>query len=428
MQGNKARSTSLSSSKKKGKFRKLFCISSSSNGNKEKVYNQYRLDYGEAIPKLALSSETDYQSDNEGKLLGSESFSENIDMDKDCVQELSRKFNLENSLEENNPSMEQKTSVTFESLDSLEEFMASNPSSDVDENKEHRQKDLIKFLSEMISMKSPRLDDCNKDAVNVLNELVDFENSVSWIDHHSKDTVNVLNELISLENSRYVNIEDGKLGTKKTDPNYHRSIVARTLQEKGENVTFMNTFSREKKHRYSDTEQYSSAKGYENDAISENRKEASNEHSNSYDEEATVVTIKCSNRSKTVESDMNSSSNHDRTLTSPQMDETTKEGNEKTASCTSSADVKFRKKKFNQAVRIYEETLNMNVTDFKDIETFHSMMTVTATKLAKLYIATGQNDVAIKYIELSKQHRMHLQKSSASNSSSESSPSSSSSS
>jgi tetratricopeptide (TPR) repeat protein len=79
---------------------------------------------------------------------------------------------------------------------------------------------------------------------------------------------------------------------------------------------------------------------------------------------------------------------------------------------------KIRKKKYQQAIKIYEDALNLKVTDFKNVQAYHSTMIVTATKLANLYIATGQNDVANKYVDASKKHRLYLNNASVDSSSS----------
>jgi hypothetical protein len=415
--------TPLSGSKKKVSFRKLFCASPI--GNKTKKSNQYRLDYGEAIPKLALSGETDYQSDSEGKV-GNENLSD-VTSNHYLQEETSRKFNLDDPLNASNftlfdkidsaqsinkldtaasevntsifGAIERKSSNKYESSDSLDELMATKSSNDgEDENQEHRQQDLIKFLSETTTIKSSIEDNCKEDTVNVLHELISLENNTAKFDDRKTDAVNVLNELITFENSRFASVEEGRGSAKKTDPQYRaciRDIVAKTIQGRCNNAADVDNCPREQTSD-ADGEEYSSYQGISNIT--------------SYDEESTVVTVKCSNRSNIVEKNPSTP----KVCTGHEMNLRLKER----SSSAATNSFKIRKKKYQQAIKIYEDALNLKVTDFKNVQAYHSTMIVTATKLANLYIATGQNDVANKYVDASKKHRLYLNNASVDSSSS----------
>jgi hypothetical protein len=284
--------------------------------------------------------------------------------------------------------MENKSSNKCESSDSLEELLATKSSYDwkEDENREHRQQqhDLIKFLSETTPIKSSNEDNCKEDTVNVLHELMSLENIAPQIDDNQKDVFNVLNELISLENSHFTSMEEGRGAVNKNDPENCtiRNIVAKTIQERCNNSLDMNDCSWEERIDGCD----------ENYSI--------NSISASFDEDSTVVTVKWSNRSN----------NDEKNPTTPKVCEgPTISRRPKERSATSAASsTKLRKKKYQQAIKIYEDAMNLNVADFKNIQAYHSTMTVTATKLANLYKAIGHNDMAKKYVDVSKKHRLCL--------------------
>jgi hypothetical protein len=75
-----------------------------------------------------------------------------------------------------------------------------------------------------------------------------------------------------------------------------------------------------------------------------------------------------------------------------------------------------QKKKFDRVLKIYRDTLNMKVSEFQDLKAYHSSMITSATKMAKLMIATNQNESAQKYMNIAKQHRLQIRNSTISSS------------
>jgi len=129
------------------------------------------------------------------------------------------------------------------------------------------------------------------------------------------------------------------------------------------------------------------------------------------DEEATVVTVKISNCSKPSSTKALCPSAKKRDIRS-----TVPPNNFSLAE---------QKKKFDQVVKIYGDTLKMRVSEFGDLQAYHSAMITSATKMAKLMIATNQNDSAQKYMNIAKTHRLKICNSSTSGKTSSSSYSSS---
>ena len=417
----KGNSKTPQQSAKKTILRGLFAKGSNSKVQRALLH---RLDGLESVPKAGLSRDTDDQSDSEGTtatdfFLLAPSEATLLALEPSLPLNLFDDFDfiVQRSCESDRASAEEKAvKAPVKALfsDSFEKLMSGTVSSDLnsrmgqceDNSKDFRQGDLITFISETAHEKGS-----------------DKENE-------NRDTVNVLNELISLESSRCKPVTNYADEASKTNDSYHSLISSAVCQRMRMRANSSNGAREQETANIDDDDSLDELSIFT--PTNEQQQKGTSQNPSYDDEESTVVTTNIKNDDSLEELSIFTPTNEEEQkgiLNNPIYDDedstvvTVKMSNRTKNSSTAMipqpyTKIEYRpvissipfsmaeqKKKFDQAVKIYRDTLKMRVSDFQDLKAYHSAMITSATKMAKLMIATNQNDSAKKYIKIAKRHR-----------------------
>jgi len=372
---------------KKTTLRGLFA-NKGSNSKTQRAFSQ-RLDDLECVPKMVLSRDTEDQSDSEGKtatllaLRDPSSPPPNLFDDFDFTAER------------------------------REKLMSGAVSSDLnsrmggeDKSKDFKQGDLITFISETANVKGSDKDTDNRDTVNVLNELISLESS------RCKPSSNYIDKV------------------SKKNESYHSLISSAVCQRMRKRANSLNGARKEETANIKIDDSLEELSIF-TPTNEQQQKEILNNPSYD-DEESTVVTTNIKDDGSLEELSIFTPTNEQEQkgiLKNPSYDdEESTVVTAKMSNCTKSSSTAVipppctkqkytpaipsipfslseQKKKFDLAIKIYGDTLKMRVSDFQDLKAYHSAMITSATKMAKLMIATNQNDSAKKYIKIAKRHR-----------------------
>ena len=428
----KGHSKTPQQSAKKTMLRNLFAKGSNSKAQRTLLH---RLDGLESVPKAGLSRDTDDQSSSEGTtatdfFLLAPSEATLLAIEPSLPLNLFDDFDFiaQRSCKSDRASAEEKVPVKALFSDSFEKLMSGTVSSDLnsrmgqgeDNSKDFRQGDLITFISETAHEKGSDKENENRDTVNVLNELICFESS------RCKPVTNYADE------------------TRKTNDSYHSLISSAVSQRMRMRANSSNGAREQESANIEDDDSLGELSMFTTTNEQQHQKGTSQNPSND-DEESSVVTTNIKNDDSLEELSIFTPTNEEeekRILKNPIYDDedstvvTVKMSN-RTMIPQSYTNKEHRpvissrpfsmaeqKKKFDQAIKIYRDTLKMRVSEFQDLKAYHSAMITSATKMAKLMIATNQNDLAKKYIKIAKRHRTQTCNLSSSTSSSSDSDSS----
>jgi hypothetical protein len=334
----------------KKKIRSLFSKGSSSKN--QKALSRHASDT-EDLTSLSVSRDTEDHSDNEGQLIIKPLPLATSGLSLFALSESSSPSpNLFGAFD----LISEEGESRF--FDSFEMLMATTVSHVHTTNKDPKQADLIKFISET--------------KADALDELIELESS------RCKPSKN-----------------DGKIS--EIDDTYHSLVSSVVSQRMRKRTNSTNNVHDKKVPKFNEEESLGDLSFLT--PHHENLKETHTSCED--DEDATVMTVKVSNCAKPFW-----------TVTFPPS------AKKKDHRSTSSSPLSLtdQKKKFDRVLKIYRDTLNMKVAEFQDLKAYHSAMITSATKMAKLMIATNQNESAQKYMNIAKQHRLKIRNSTISSS------------
>jgi len=334
----------------KKKIRSLFSKGSSSKN--QKALSRHASDT-EDLPSLSISRDTEDHSDNEGQLIIKPSPRATSGLSLFALSESSSPSpNLFGAFD----LISEEGESRF--FDSFEKLMATPVSHVHTTNKDPRQADLIKFISET--------------KADVLDELIELESS------RCKPSKN-----------------DGKIS--EIDDTYHSLVSSVVSQRMRKRTNSTNNVHDKKVAKFNEEDSLGDLS-----FLTPHHQNLKETHTSCEDDEdATVMTVKVSNCAKpfwTVAFPPSAKKKDHRSIPSAPFSLTD------------------QKKKFDRVLKIYRDTLNMKVSEFQDLKAYHSSMITSATKMAKLMIATNQNESAQKYMNIAKQHRLQIRNSTISSS------------